>query len=189
MSIYITEYLLITSTSRALNIFTAVCSPSEQAVYLAIMGTIFGIATILGPVIGGAFATSSATWRWVGWIQKRRMECRKQVMLIILVGILHQPGRRWCLFPSLLDVVAPVRSTARRVSRQQVQAGRLAWDASQRIYIRNLGHCPYLWRLTVGMDRRADNRHVRSLRNFRCPIPLTTALPDHDNSSSAHFPP
>lgn len=34
------------------------------------MGTVFGIASILGPVIGGAFATSSATWRWVSLIEK-----------------------------------------------------------------------------------------------------------------------
>jgi hypothetical protein len=33
------------------------------------MGTVFGIATILGPVIGGAFATSAATWRWVSLIE------------------------------------------------------------------------------------------------------------------------
>ena len=27
-------------------------------------GLIFGIGTVIGPVIGGAFAQSSATWRW-----------------------------------------------------------------------------------------------------------------------------
>lgn len=32
---------------------------------MALLGVCWGIGTILGPVIGGAFAGSSATWRWV----------------------------------------------------------------------------------------------------------------------------
>lgn len=33
--------------------------------YVAGAGMSWGAGAILGPVIGGAFAKSSATWRWV----------------------------------------------------------------------------------------------------------------------------
>ncbi|KAI9778950.1 MAG: hypothetical protein M1835_004801 [Candelina submexicana] len=36
----------------------------ERPIYLSLVGLIFGIGTVVGPVIGGAFAESSATWRW-----------------------------------------------------------------------------------------------------------------------------
>ncbi|MCJ1360924.1 hypothetical protein MMC16_000019 [Acarospora aff. strigata] len=39
-------------------------SDKERPSYLGLIGLIFGIGTVLGPVIGGAFAQSSATWRW-----------------------------------------------------------------------------------------------------------------------------
>ena len=40
----------------------------ERPLYMALLGISWGVGTILGPVIGGAFAGSSATWRWVSVI-------------------------------------------------------------------------------------------------------------------------
>jgi MFS family permease len=40
---------------------------TESALYNALMGLSWGVGAILGPVIGGAFADSSATWRWVSF--------------------------------------------------------------------------------------------------------------------------
>jgi len=37
----------------------------EKPVYMASLGLMWGVGAILGPVIGGAFADSDATWRWV----------------------------------------------------------------------------------------------------------------------------
>ena len=39
----------------------------KRPVYVGILQSSFGIATIIGPVIGGAF-TQHATWRWCFWI-------------------------------------------------------------------------------------------------------------------------
>ncbi|KAL8759748.1 MAG: hypothetical protein Q9199_000554 [Rusavskia elegans] len=36
----------------------------ERPVYLSLVGLIFGIGTVIGPLIGGGFAESHATWRW-----------------------------------------------------------------------------------------------------------------------------
>ena len=50
---------------RALNILTGLTTEHERPVYMSLLGVCWGVGTILGPVIGGAFAGGSATWRWV----------------------------------------------------------------------------------------------------------------------------
>ncbi|KAA8647955.1 hypothetical protein EYZ11_009177 [Aspergillus tanneri] len=47
-----------------LNLITILTTPKEQPVYVGLVGLIYGTGCILGPIIGGAFADSSATWRW-----------------------------------------------------------------------------------------------------------------------------
>ncbi|KAL8739184.1 MAG: hypothetical protein Q9181_000075 [Wetmoreana brouardii] len=36
----------------------------ERPMYLGLTGLVFGAGTVIGPIIGGGFADSSATWRW-----------------------------------------------------------------------------------------------------------------------------
>lgn len=48
-----------------LSIFT---TPVERPAYFGMLGVTFGLGTMLGPVVGGAFADSSATWRWAFYI-------------------------------------------------------------------------------------------------------------------------
>ena len=43
-------------------------TPSERPTYFAFVGATFGVGTVLGPIVGGAFADSSATWRWAFYI-------------------------------------------------------------------------------------------------------------------------
>lgn len=52
----------------SLNYFLAMAAPEERSFYMALIGSCWGVGAILGPVIGGAFATSSATWRWAFYI-------------------------------------------------------------------------------------------------------------------------
>lgn len=40
----------------------------ERPKYLSLTGLIWGIGTVLGPVVGGAFGDSSATWRWAFYL-------------------------------------------------------------------------------------------------------------------------
>ncbi|KAJ5369522.1 Major facilitator superfamily domain general substrate transporter [Penicillium cosmopolitanum] len=40
----------------------------ERPVYVGGAGLVWGIGTVLGPIIGGAFTDSSATWRWSFYI-------------------------------------------------------------------------------------------------------------------------
>ncbi|KEF53519.1 uncharacterized protein A1O9_10494 [Exophiala aquamarina CBS 119918] len=52
----------------SLNYFLAMTAPEERSLYMALIGSCWGVGAILGPVIGGAFATSPATWRWAFYI-------------------------------------------------------------------------------------------------------------------------
>jgi len=47
-----------------LNYFTALTAPKERGLYITLTGLCWGVGAVLGPVIGGLFAVSSATWRW-----------------------------------------------------------------------------------------------------------------------------
>jgi MFS family permease len=43
-------------------------SEKERAMYMNSTGLTWGLGTVLGPIIGGAFTDSAATWRWSFYI-------------------------------------------------------------------------------------------------------------------------
>lgn len=47
-----------------LNHFSALTTKKERGIYISGIGFVWGIGSILGPVVGGGFSVSSATWRW-----------------------------------------------------------------------------------------------------------------------------
>ena len=51
-----------------LNLITLLTTFKERPIYMGGVGIVWGVGTILGPVIGGSFADSSATWRWAFYI-------------------------------------------------------------------------------------------------------------------------
>ncbi|XXH04687.1 hypothetical protein Hte_011109 [Hypoxylon texense] len=51
-----------------MNIISDLTMESERATYLNFVGMTWCLGTILGPLIGGAFADSTATWRWAFYI-------------------------------------------------------------------------------------------------------------------------
>lgn len=51
-----------------LNYFSICTTQNERGAYMSGIGLVWGIGAILGPVVGGAFTTSSATWRWSFYI-------------------------------------------------------------------------------------------------------------------------
>jgi MFS family permease len=51
-----------------LQYFTALTVPKERGLYISGTGFCWGIGAVLGPVVGGAFVQSSATWRWAFYI-------------------------------------------------------------------------------------------------------------------------
>lgn len=52
----------------AINLLTVFTSMAERPLYMAFVGATWCLGTVLGPIIGGAFAESKATWRWAFYI-------------------------------------------------------------------------------------------------------------------------
>lgn len=59
----------------------------ERSTYLTGIGFIWGVGCILGPVVGGAFSVSSATWRWGFYINLVIGALTAPVYLIYLPAI------------------------------------------------------------------------------------------------------
>ncbi|KAF2846067.1 putative efflux pump antibiotic resistance protein [Plenodomus tracheiphilus IPT5] len=51
-----------------LNYISMCTSDKERGRYMSGIGLVWGLGAILGPVVGGAFSTSGATWRWAFYI-------------------------------------------------------------------------------------------------------------------------
>ncbi|KAH8645845.1 major facilitator superfamily domain-containing protein [Tricladium varicosporioides] len=70
-----------------LNYFSACTTDKERGSYMAGIGLVWGLGAILGPVVGGAFSTSSATWRWSFYINLVIAAVCAPVYLIYLPSI------------------------------------------------------------------------------------------------------
>ena len=51
-----------------LNILSVNTTPEKRPIYISLIGLVWGIGCVLGPVVGGGFADSSATWRWAFYL-------------------------------------------------------------------------------------------------------------------------
>lgn len=68
-------------------------NPAERPMYIASMGLLWGGGSVLGPVIGGAFADSSATWRWSFYINLCVAALFAPVYLFMLPSVDPQPTK------------------------------------------------------------------------------------------------
>lgn len=75
----------------SLNYFTCLTTPEERGLYITGTGFIWGIGAVLGPVVGGSFVESSATWRWAFYIN-------------LIIGAVFAPVYIWGL-PSYHPIV------------------------------------------------------------------------------------
>ncbi|PVH94596.1 MFS general substrate transporter, partial [Periconia macrospinosa] len=48
----------------ALTLISVYTTPKETSAYMGYLALVWGLGSVIGPLIGGAFAASSATWRW-----------------------------------------------------------------------------------------------------------------------------
>jgi MFS family permease len=70
--------------SGGLTYISMTTSKNERPLYLSGVVAMWGLGSVLGPVIGGAFAQSTATWRWAFYIN-------------LVVAALIAPGLIFCL--------------------------------------------------------------------------------------------
>lgn len=66
---------------------------TERPLYLGLVGLVFGVGNVVGPVIGGAFADSAATWRWGFYINLCIIGLMSPVYIFLIPGFQPAPGR------------------------------------------------------------------------------------------------
>lgn len=78
--------------SGVLTLLSITTTEQERALYMGIPGLTWGAGTVLGPVIGGAFAVSSATWRFGFYINLFIGALFAPVYLFLVPSKDPQPG-------------------------------------------------------------------------------------------------
>ncbi|PLN79769.1 major facilitator superfamily transporter [Aspergillus taichungensis] len=71
----------------SLQYFAIMTVEKERGLYMALIAVFWGLGCVLGPLIGGAFAVSAATWRWAFYIN-------------LVIGAISAPAFILCL-PSI----------------------------------------------------------------------------------------
>ncbi|KAG9768794.1 MFS general substrate transporter, partial [Aureobasidium melanogenum] len=91
-----------------LNYVALLTTNRERPLYLAGIYCIWGIGCVLGPVIGGAFAQSSATWRWGFYINLPIAALFAPAYLFTLPGINPLPDKSLVQKLRVLDWIGTV---------------------------------------------------------------------------------
>jgi Major Facilitator Superfamily len=102
-----TEHSLI-SACRGLTYFSIFTSLSSRPIYNALIGLSWGTGCILGPIIGGSFAVSSATWRWAFYINLPLAALLSPVYIFIFPRYNPQPDLSGPIKLARLDWVGAV---------------------------------------------------------------------------------
>ncbi|KAI0432730.1 MFS general substrate transporter [Xylaria sp. FL1042] len=76
----------------SLNFLTALTIPDERGLYTTLVGFFWGIGAVLGPVVGGAFSVSSATWRWAFYFNLVVGAASAPAYIFSLPSIYPMPG-------------------------------------------------------------------------------------------------
>lgn len=76
-----------------LTILSSITTPQERPLYVASSGLTWGFGSVLGPVIGGSFADSSATWRWSFYINLVVAALFAPVYLFMVPSVNPKPGK------------------------------------------------------------------------------------------------
>ncbi|KAM0523088.1 hypothetical protein ACHAPE_001580 [Trichoderma viride] len=94
------------------NYFSTMTVPSERGLYIASIGLCWGGGTVLGPIIGGAFSVSSATWRWAFYINLVIAAVTAPVYLLFLPPLRPVQGQSLLQRITDLDVMGFILSAA-----------------------------------------------------------------------------
>ncbi|EAU31618.1 predicted protein [Aspergillus terreus NIH2624] len=85
-------------------------SDRERPGYLSFVGLVWGIGTVLGPVVGGAFVESPATWRWAFYINLCVSGLFAPVYLFLIPSFKPRAGTKITTLLREFDVVGAILS-------------------------------------------------------------------------------
>ncbi|KAH8820693.1 major facilitator superfamily domain-containing protein [Xylogone sp. PMI_703] len=117
----------------ALNYFSIFGTEKESPLLNALIGVCWGIGAILGPVIGGAFSVSSASWRWAFYINLPLAALFSPVYFFVFPS--HNPNPSKTIFQRLaiLDWVGGILNVGTWVIFMVIlvmSGSRYAWDSA-----------------------------------------------------------
>ncbi|KAL8859862.1 MAG: hypothetical protein Q9178_003695 [Gyalolechia marmorata] len=76
----------------SLTFFSVVTTPKERPMYISLITPVWGIGTVLGPIVGGGLAESSVGWRWGFYINLFIFVAAAPVMFFLLPSLNFAPG-------------------------------------------------------------------------------------------------
>ncbi|CAI7590854.1 unnamed protein product [Penicillium viridicatum] len=91
--------------SGTLSFVAMLTSLKERPIYMAGSTVIWGIGSVLGPVVGGAFADSSAAWRWAFYINLPIGAVFAPAYLFLIPNVDPQPLKSWTEKCCMIDSV------------------------------------------------------------------------------------
>ncbi|PNP47846.1 hypothetical protein TGAMA5MH_00898 [Trichoderma gamsii] len=86
----------------SLNYMTVLTPPKVRGTYVTGAGFFWGIGCILGPIVGGSFSDSSATWRWAFYINLVIAAVTAPVYLFVLPS--YKPSSNQSLMARLVKL-------------------------------------------------------------------------------------
>ncbi|KAJ5889079.1 hypothetical protein N7495_009120 [Penicillium taxi] len=78
-----------------LNLVTITSTSREAAFYVGLIGFVYGGGCILGPIVGGLFADSGATWRWAFYLNLVIFAVTLPIYLIVLPSFPREADRNF----------------------------------------------------------------------------------------------
>ncbi|SPQ26873.1 cd867ba1-2a8a-411d-a580-4cd420b027f1 [Thermothielavioides terrestris] len=109
-------------------------SDRERPGYLSFVGLVWGFGTVLGPVIGGAFVESSATWRWAFYINLCVAGLFAPVYLFLIPSFKPRQGTKSLALVREFDFAGTVLSIGAITSlimATNLGGALYAWDSGQ----------------------------------------------------------
>ncbi|QYS95306.1 MFS domain-containing protein [Trichoderma simmonsii] len=94
----------------AMTLLSVNTSDKERPGYLSFVGLIWGIGTVLGPVVGGAFAESKATWRWAFYMNLCVAALFAPVYIWLIPSFKPRPGVKVASLLCAFDFVGTILS-------------------------------------------------------------------------------
>ncbi|GKT59764.1 MFS drug efflux transporter [Colletotrichum tofieldiae] len=91
-----------------MTLLSVLTTDKERPGYLSFVGLVWGVGTVLGPVVGGAFVESKATWRWAFYINLCVAGLFAPVYLFLIPSFKPQPGRTFADLIKQFDVVGTI---------------------------------------------------------------------------------
>ncbi|KAH8650850.1 major facilitator superfamily domain-containing protein [Tricladium varicosporioides] len=94
-----------------LNLVTITSTAKEQPFYIGLTGFAYGSGCILGPVVGGLLADSTATWRWAFYLNLVIFAAMSPIYLFVLPSLPRQQGTTFLQKLSGLDWLGTILTT------------------------------------------------------------------------------